>query len=131
MGPASIASFGELGFEVEKYTTFPSPPEGDQTYCNYKQKSQLTAFLLQWFLGTVGAGRFYIEDYLLGGCQAGLIGFICCCACCGAVAASAGGEAAAIPGLCGGLSTVCSSASMTSWTAMAPSCIPGDDVLVL
>jgi TM2 domain-containing membrane protein YozV len=32
----------------------------DNTQCNYKQKKQLTAFLLQIFLGYYGAGHFYI-----------------------------------------------------------------------
>ena len=39
------------------YVTYNSD---DGTQCNYKQKEQLTAFLLQFFLGTFGAGHFYI-----------------------------------------------------------------------
>eukprot|EP01084_Bolivina_argentea_P201888 345020_1 len=30
--------------------------------CDYKQKDQLTAFLLHFFLGQFGAGRFYVGD---------------------------------------------------------------------
>lgn len=36
------------------YTQFPDKP------CSYSQKKQLTAFLLQFFLGVFGAGHFYI-----------------------------------------------------------------------
>jgi TM2 domain-containing membrane protein YozV len=34
--------------------------------CNYKQKSQLAAFLLQLFLGKFGAGHFYVGSNALG-----------------------------------------------------------------
>ena len=47
---------GEGNFEdcicYDDYTTHPNPPEGDDTYCNYKQKTQLTAFLLHFFVGS-------------------------------------------------------------------------------
>eukprot|EP01084_Bolivina_argentea_P273217 465342_1 len=36
------------------------------TECNYKQKYQIKAFLLQLFLGPTGASRFYIGDDGLG-----------------------------------------------------------------
>ena len=51
------------------YTTFDAE---EDIYCNYKQKEQFTAFLLTFFLGGVGAGRFYLEDYLLAGLKLGL-----------------------------------------------------------
>ena len=35
----------------------------DNTQCNYRRKDQLTAFLLHLFLGEVGAGHFYTENY--------------------------------------------------------------------
>eukprot|EP01084_Bolivina_argentea_P140315 246718_1 len=37
--------------------------DGDGTY---SQKQQLTAFLLSFFLGGFGAGRFYVGDYAIG-----------------------------------------------------------------
>jgi TM2 domain-containing membrane protein YozV len=39
------------------YITFPS---NHYPYCNYKQKNQLVAFLLELFLGYFGVGEFYI-----------------------------------------------------------------------
>jgi hypothetical protein len=46
------------------YITFPSD---HYPYCNYKQKSQLIAFLLEFFLGLEGgAGEFYIENKSFG-----------------------------------------------------------------
>lgn len=46
-----------------EWTTY-SPPKGTQ--CNYKRKNQLTAFLLQLFLGKIsGAGYWYVEQYAL------------------------------------------------------------------
>eukprot|EP01084_Bolivina_argentea_P317248 550037_1 len=60
------------------YTTH-NPP--GNTECNYKQKSQMTAFLLSLILGGFGAGRFYVGDYSLG--VAKLLVFIMwCCAPC-------------------------------------------------
>ena len=44
--------------------------------CSYKQKKQLSAFLLHTiFLGLIGAGEFYVENYYLGAIQAGLFVF--------------------------------------------------------
>lgn len=34
----------------------------DGTQCTYKQKQQLTAFLLHFFLGYFGAGEFYVGN---------------------------------------------------------------------
>jgi len=47
--------------------------------CSYSMKSGLAAFLLAFFLGGVGADRFYLYYYWQGGLILGL--FIC--ACCG------------------------------------------------
>lgn len=43
--------------------------------CNYKRKSQLTAFLLQLFLGEFGAAEFYTEYYLFAFIKLGLVAF--------------------------------------------------------
>jgi hypothetical protein len=49
------------------YITFPSSSING---CNYKQKSQLTAFLLQFFLGEIcGAGEFYLGNNDIGAGQ--------------------------------------------------------------
>ena len=45
------------------YTTFPS---NNNIECNYKEKSHLTAILLQTFFGLIGSGYFYIEQTRLG-----------------------------------------------------------------
>ena len=45
----------------DKYTTHDALPDN---FCNYEQKSQLTGFLLSFFLGYTGAGRFYIGQVL-------------------------------------------------------------------
>lgn len=42
------------------------------TECCYKRKSQLTAFMLQLFLGLVGAGDFYLENISWGLASIGL-----------------------------------------------------------
>lgn len=41
--------------------------------CNYKQKKQLAAFLLQVFLGYAGAGEFYADNNGMGGGQIALL----------------------------------------------------------
>ena len=71
------------------YTTYPEPQDPtsiNATFCSYKQKEQLTGFLLTFFLGGAGAGRFYIENWLLAGLKLGFcVGFpciICCLVCC-------------------------------------------------
>ena len=65
------------------YTTYDAE---EDKYCNYPQKEQLTAFLLSFFLGGAGAGRFYLENWLLAGLKLGFcVGFpciICCIMCC-------------------------------------------------
>lgn len=53
--------------------------------CGYKQKKQLTAFLLQFFIGYLGAGHFYVGEIGLGVgeillCIVPAI-FICCIFC--------------------------------------------------
>ena len=45
---------------TDEYSTY------KHNYCIYKRKNQLTAFLLSFFLGTVGADRFYLGDIELG-----------------------------------------------------------------
>ena len=40
--------------------------EGDEVYCDYKRKKQLTAFLLELFVG-FGSGHFYRQSYLIAG----------------------------------------------------------------
>lgn len=45
------------------YVTYQPP---NNTQCNYEQKTQLGAFLLSFFLGYFGAGRFYVGDITLG-----------------------------------------------------------------
>lgn len=48
------------------YITFPS---SNANGCNYKQKSTVIAFCLEFFLGFVGAGYFYLEQNALGAGQ--------------------------------------------------------------
>jgi len=53
--------------------------------CNYKQRSQLVAFLLHFFLGTLGAGEFYLGNMgIASGQLVLLLGpiLISCCLCC-------------------------------------------------
>merc|ERR1712087_708776 len=76
------------------YTTHPANDPGtaeeDQVFCNYKQKQQLTAFLLQWFFGYFGGGHWYVGLTTLAGWHLGVALFICCGTCCiAAVAAGA------------------------------------------
>eukprot|EP01084_Bolivina_argentea_P281128 480962_1 len=42
------------------YVTY--EPEFKNTYCNYQQKEQFTAFLLSFFLGGFAGGRWYVDD---------------------------------------------------------------------
>ena len=55
---------------VDGYMTF---AKGNYTYCNYKQKKQLFAFLLEFCVG-FGAGHFYISDYVTASLK--LVAFI-------------------------------------------------------
>eukprot|EP01083_Nonionella_stella_P044846 120656_1 len=48
---------------------------------NYSSRNQLTAFLLAFFLGSVGAGRFYIGAYLSASFKL-MLGGIACLPCC-------------------------------------------------
>jgi hypothetical protein len=43
-------------------------------YCSYKRKKQLTAFLLEFFLGQVAAGHWYTGQYIIGAFK--VFGFI-------------------------------------------------------
>ena len=47
-------------------------------YCCYKQKSQLTAFLLEFFL-SFGIGHFYSGNYAIGSVKMFLMLFTCLC----------------------------------------------------
>src|SRR5690349_15200584 len=40
--------------------------ENNNTYCNYEQKSQMIAFLLEFIL-SFGLGHLYIKNYIIGG----------------------------------------------------------------
>jgi len=51
------------------------------TMCNYKQKSQMTAFLLTLFLGEFGAGRFYVGQTVTAVIKLLLIVCGCCLTC--------------------------------------------------
>merc|ERR1719295_1405519 len=57
----------------DEYTTNPAVDDDtadeDKVYCNYKQKSQLTAFLLAFFLGFYGGGQWYLGLYGLAGAK--------------------------------------------------------------
>eukprot|EP01084_Bolivina_argentea_P039191 72448_1 len=94
------------------FTTYPDPPTGDQPYCNYPQKSQLTAFLLSWFLGAFGAGRFYVGDYVLGAIKLCLIFMGCFLGCiCMVLANMCGGGGEQI-----GLVPICLAATaLSAW----------------
>jgi len=61
------------------YTTFDSIDK----QCDYKRKSQLTAFLLSFFFGVFGAGRWYIGDILIGSIKVCTIWGLTCCGTCG------------------------------------------------
>ncbi len=47
--------------------------------CNYRQKSRLTAFLLELFLGEIGAGWFYLDRIEFAIPVAVLTLFLVCC----------------------------------------------------
>ena len=109
------------------FTTY-NPP--DDTMCNYKQKSQLTALLLSLFLGQFGAGRFYVGDTVLGTIKLLLILMGCCltCICSLCIAPCLGYEGMKIStdindhkegGLfalcCGVIPFVCSSCALSIW----------------
>ena len=72
------------------YPGFVTFPSGATPACNYAQKSQLTAFLLQIFIGETGAGQFYLENWGNAGGQLAILivpailACICCCVMCGA-----------------------------------------------
>ena len=67
------------------YPGFVTFPDSSTSMCNYPQKLQLTAFLLQFFLGTCGAGQFYLGN--IGNAVGQLIVLVgpvlvgCCCCC--------------------------------------------------
>ena len=46
------------------YSTIDSTKHGD-FYCNYKKKSQVVAFLLE-FIMSFGSGHFYVGNYIIG-----------------------------------------------------------------
>lgn len=48
--------------------------------CEYEQKKQLTAFILQVFVGAIGVSHFYIGQVLIGVIKILLI-FLPCCMC--------------------------------------------------
>jgi len=52
--------------------------QGYDTHCCYTQKNQLIAFLLQFFIGAVGAGRFYLGYIGIGVGQLVLSLLVCC-----------------------------------------------------
>ena len=67
------------------YATYPEPEDPqseDAVYCQYKQKEQLTAFLLSFFLGGCGAGRFYVESWTLGALKISFCMGLPICLCC-------------------------------------------------
>lgn len=74
---------GDICLCDDRYTTY-EPPEGEE--CNYQQKEQFTAFMLSFFLGGAGAGRFYLENWTLAALKLSFcMGFpciICCVVCC-------------------------------------------------
>jgi TM2 domain-containing membrane protein YozV len=49
---------------------FATLPTSSSTQCNYQQKKQIVAFLMELFLG-FGAGHFYTERYLTAGLKLG------------------------------------------------------------
>eukprot|EP00455_Lapot_gusevi_P034748 TRINITY_DN3843_c0_g1_i11.p1 TRINITY_DN3843_c0_g1~~TRINITY_DN3843_c0_g1_i11.p1 ORF type:complete len:207 (-),score=62.73 TRINITY_DN3843_c0_g1_i11:209-829(-) len=63
---------------LDNYITFNS---NDGTQCNYEQKKQLTAFLLQFFLGAVGAGDWYVGRWGIAGGKLALALVACCGQC--------------------------------------------------
>lgn len=77
------------------YTTYPSDHNPG---CNYKQKSMLIAFLLEFFIGYMtGAGRWYLGNtaYALAEVLVFWLGLIgaCCCGC--VIGATSGDEKSA------------------------------------
>jgi len=78
------------------YDTYPeiTDQDDDSVYCNYKQKKQLTAFLLSWFLGVWGGGQWYIGLNALAGAKLAMGIVFCCCSCCAQIFAEQAGEMA-------------------------------------
>ena len=56
---------GWANYNPEKDKTKTTVKDLNLKYCNYKQKAQLTAFLLEFFL-PFGSGHFYALRYLSG-----------------------------------------------------------------
>jgi len=54
-------------------------PQG-YVFCNYRKKNQLVYFLLELLLN-IGAGHFYVGNYLMGGLKIGLIFMPCVVLC--------------------------------------------------
>jgi TM2 domain-containing membrane protein YozV len=93
----------------------------DSLYCNYKQKSKLTAFLLSFFVGGYGADYFYL-GYIGMGVGKLIISFGFCIAMCVAIcfvaglAASDSGTAAGACGIvCGIILAGCVLTSIIWW----------------
>ena len=84
-GYCVISASGSTCVCDKDYTTFEAP---ENLQCNYHQKSTLTAFLLELFLGKIsGAGYWYLGRYVLaivqlilcwgGGIVIRLLGCVC------------------------------------------------------
>eukprot|EP00455_Lapot_gusevi_P008033 TRINITY_DN1345_c0_g1_i1.p1 TRINITY_DN1345_c0_g1~~TRINITY_DN1345_c0_g1_i1.p1 ORF type:complete len:233 (-),score=99.12 TRINITY_DN1345_c0_g1_i1:89-724(-) len=63
---------------LDSWITF-NPQDGTQ--CNYEQKKQLTAFLLQFFVGTFGAADWYTGRWGIAVGKLVLILVVCCGQC--------------------------------------------------
>ena len=66
----------------EGWTSDPSEGEivdGNLVFCNYEQKQQLVAFLLSFFLGAYGGGRWYCGLYTTAAIKLALFYCLFCC----------------------------------------------------
>ena len=113
-GSSCICDSGHITFESD-----------GSVQCNYKQKSSLAAFLLQFFLGVEGgAGYFYLGKTVLGVGQLLLfwLGLIpVCLIMCGVMGSSASGSdgVAACCGCLGVLYTICWVCGTLAWQIYA------------
>jgi hypothetical protein len=72
-GPVSCSYHGDCASDKKSCrcdSGWWTEPQTNPVQCNYEQKSQLTAFLLEFFLGwEAGAGNYYVGDTKSGNMQ--------------------------------------------------------------
>merc|ERR1711994_1032103 len=88
--------------------------------CAYEQKSKLTAFLLSFFLGYLGADWFYLSQGQAGYIVAGIIKLFfpvitCCCAACCGFACAGASRTPEVGGAMATAATACNGLIITIW----------------